>query len=198
MPSPHTAVAAHSPYVSVIFRETTKRGLSRSPLPSPKRPLYRIAILETAQGQADRALRRGPPREDQSTQKVLTPTDVRELAHSDENRSSRHLSSTPKSSVTFLVLEGGLMSQERPTSNPNAERPDGSIHVFPSTLQPVGQAPHTPTEEASTMLPIPNHYWRLFNDLRLTLPDPGLSPITPGLGPPIVTTETFLGLTQQV
>ncbi|RZS10621.1 hypothetical protein BHM03_00041861 [Ensete ventricosum] len=90
------------------------------------------------------------------------------------------------------------MSQERPTSNPNAEHPGGSIHVFPSTLQPVGQAPHAPAEEASTMLPTPNRYWRLFNDPGLAPPDPGLSPITPGLGPPVVTTEAFLGLSQQV
>ncbi|RZS20764.1 hypothetical protein BHM03_00053318 [Ensete ventricosum] len=90
------------------------------------------------------------------------------------------------------------MSQECPTSNPNAEHPGGSIHVFPPTSQPVGQAPHTPTEEASMILPTPNRYWRLFNDPRLAPPDPGLSPITPSLGPPVVTTEAFLGLTQQV
>ncbi|RZS22803.1 hypothetical protein BHM03_00055646 [Ensete ventricosum] len=90
------------------------------------------------------------------------------------------------------------MSQERLTSNPNAEHPGGSTHVFPSTLQSVGQAPHAPAEEASTMLPTPNRYWRLFNDPGLAPPDPGLSPITPGLGPPVVTTEAFLGLTQQV
>ncbi|RRT77098.1 hypothetical protein B296_00026196 [Ensete ventricosum] len=81
------------------------------------------------------------------------------------------------------------MSQERPTSNPNTEHPGGSTHVFPSTLQPVGQAPHVPTEEASTILPTPNRYWRLFNDPGLAPPDPRLSPITPGLGPPVMTTE---------
>ncbi|RZS28342.1 hypothetical protein BHM03_00061925 [Ensete ventricosum] len=48
------------------------------------------------------------------------------------------------------------------------------------------------------MLPTPNHYWRLFNDPGLAPPDPELSPITPGLGPPVVTTEAFLSLTQQV
>ncbi|RZR92909.1 hypothetical protein BHM03_00021296 [Ensete ventricosum] len=90
------------------------------------------------------------------------------------------------------------MSQERPTSNPNTEHPGGSTHVFPSTLQPVGQAPRVPAEEASTILPTPNRYWRLFNDPGLAPPDPGLSPITRGLGPPVVTTEAFLGLTQQV
>ncbi|RRT72952.1 hypothetical protein B296_00021112 [Ensete ventricosum] len=64
------------------------------------------------------------------------------------------------------------MSQERPTSNPNTEHPDGSIHVFPSTLQPVDQAPRVPAEEASTMLPTRNRYWRLFND-------PGIAPLDP-------------------
>ncbi|RZS00501.1 hypothetical protein BHM03_00030207 [Ensete ventricosum] len=90
------------------------------------------------------------------------------------------------------------MLQERPTSNTNTEHLGGSTHVFPSTLQPVGQAPHVPTEEASTILPTPNRYWRLFNDPGLAPPDPGLSPITSGLGPLVVTTEAFLGLTQQV
>ncbi|RZS26539.1 hypothetical protein BHM03_00059887, partial [Ensete ventricosum] len=73
-------------------------------------------------------------------------------------------------------------------SNPNAKHPGRSIHVFPSTLQSVGQAPHALAEEASTMLPTPNRYWRLFSDPGLAPPDPGLSPITPGLGPPVVTT----------
>ncbi|RWW80984.1 hypothetical protein BHE74_00010648 [Ensete ventricosum] len=83
------------------------------------------------------------------------------------------------------------MSQERLTSNPNSEHPDGSTHVLPSTLQPADQAPCFPVEEASTMLPTPNRYWRLFND-------PGLTPPPPSLGPPVVTAEAFLGLAQQV
>ncbi|RRT46092.1 hypothetical protein B296_00021815 [Ensete ventricosum] len=90
------------------------------------------------------------------------------------------------------------MSQEHPTSNPNSKHPGGSTHVFPSTLQSVGQAPRFPAEEASTILPTPNCYWRLFNDPRLISPDLGLSPTPPGLGPPVVTAEVFLGLTQQV
>ncbi|RZR77342.1 hypothetical protein BHM03_00002383 [Ensete ventricosum] len=110
--------------------------------------------------------------------------------------SSRHLKSTPESFVIFLALEGGLMSQERLTSNPNSEHPGESTYVFPSTLQPVGQAPRLPTEEASTILPTLNRYWRLFNDPGLAPPDPGLSPTTPGLGPPIMTAEAFVGLTQ--
>ncbi|RWW12286.1 hypothetical protein GW17_00024057 [Ensete ventricosum] len=62
---------------------------------SPRRP----------EGPADRALRRGPPREHQSTQEVSTPTDVGGLTHSDENRSSRHLNSTPESFVTLMNNE---------------------------------------------------------------------------------------------
>ncbi|RWV82976.1 hypothetical protein GW17_00055480, partial [Ensete ventricosum] len=93
---------------------------------------------------------------------------------------------------------GWSMSQERPTSNLSTEHLGGSTHVFPSTLQPVGQAPCVLTKEASTILPTPNHYWRLFNDPGLAPQDPGLSPITSGLRPPVVTTEAFLGLTQQV
>ncbi|RZR81464.1 hypothetical protein BHM03_00007692 [Ensete ventricosum] len=83
------------------------------------------------------------------------------------------------------------MSQEHPTSNPNTEHPGGSTHVFPSTLQLVGQAPRVPAEEASMILPTSNRYWRLFNDPWLAPPDPELSPITPGLGPPVVTTEAL-------
>ncbi|RWV84676.1 hypothetical protein GW17_00053589 [Ensete ventricosum] len=59
-------------------------------------------------------------------------------------------------------------------------------------------APRVPTEEASTMIPTLNRYWRLFNDPGLAPLDPILSPIMPGLGPPGVTTKAFLGLTQQV
>ncbi|RWW16857.1 hypothetical protein GW17_00019237 [Ensete ventricosum] len=81
------------------------------------------------------------------------------------------------------------MSQERPMSNPNSEHPRGSTHVFPSTLQPADQAPRFPAKEASTMLPTPNRYWRLFNDPGLTPLDPGLSPTPLGLEPPVVTAE---------
>ncbi|RZR83740.1 hypothetical protein BHM03_00010469 [Ensete ventricosum] len=90
------------------------------------------------------------------------------------------------------------MSQERLTSNPNSEHPGGSTHVLPSTLQPADQAPCFPEEEASTVLPTPNRYWRLFNDPRLTPPDLGLTPPPRSLGPPVVTAEAFLGLAQQV
>ncbi|RRT36852.1 hypothetical protein B296_00048498 [Ensete ventricosum] len=151
----------------------SRRGLSAGSS-SPRQP----------EGQTARRSGRGPPRERQSMHEVSIPIDVGRLAHSDENKSSRHLSLTPKSFVTFLAQEGGLMSQECPMSNPNMEHPDGSTHVFPSTLQAVGQAPRILAEEASTMLPTPNRYWRLFNDPGLAPPDAGLYPITSGLGPP--------------
>ncbi|RWW81318.1 hypothetical protein BHE74_00010297 [Ensete ventricosum] len=130
----------------------------------------------------------------QPRSEIQIPTDVSELAYSAENRSGRHLSSTPEGSTIFLALEGEPMSQECPTSNPNSERPGGFTHVLPSTLQP----PRFPTEEASTVPPTPNRYWRLFNDPGLTPPAPGLTPLPLNLEPPIVTTEAFLGLTQQV
>ncbi|RWW41556.1 hypothetical protein BHE74_00052968 [Ensete ventricosum] len=123
-------------------------------------------------------------------------TDVGKLVYTTENRSSRHLNSTPEGSTTFLVLEGGPMSQERPTSNPNSEHPGGFTHVLPSTLQPAELTPRFPIEEASAVPPIRNRYWRLFNDPGLTPPAPGLTP--PNLGPPVMTTEAFLGFTQQV
>ncbi|RWW69170.1 hypothetical protein BHE74_00023256 [Ensete ventricosum] len=97
----------------------------------------------------------------------------------------------PKSSTTFLALEEGLMSQERPTSNPNSEHPGGFTHILPLTLQAVGQTPHFPAEEPNTVVPTPNCYWRLLNDPRFTPP-------APNRGPPAVSTEAFLDLTQQV
>ncbi|RZS02658.1 hypothetical protein BHM03_00032726 [Ensete ventricosum] len=150
-----------------------------------------IVSPETTRGTTRPTPERISPRRLQSKSKVQIPTDVGELAYSDENRSGQHLSSIPESSIIFLTLEGGPMSQERPTSNPNSEHPGGSTHVLPSTLQPVGQAPRFPAEELSTVLPTPNHYWRLFND-------PGLTPPPPSVGPPVVTVEAFLGLAQQV
>ncbi|RWW81429.1 hypothetical protein BHE74_00010162 [Ensete ventricosum] len=200
MPSPYAAAAACPPYVSATTRGTTKvLGVrTSSPLTSIKHPFRQqwpvcsIVIPETAQG-VSRSSSASRTTEGASTHAgSFDPTDVGGLAHLDENRSSRHLSSTPESSVTFLAQEGGPMSQECPTSNPNMEHPGGSIYVFPSTLQPVSQAPRVPAKEASTMLPTPNRYWRLFNDRGLAPPDPGHSPITPGLGPPDVTTEAFL------
>ncbi|RWW24040.1 hypothetical protein GW17_00011678 [Ensete ventricosum] len=124
---------------------------------------------------------------------IQIPTDIGELAYSVENRLGRHLSSTPEGSTIFLALEGGPISQDHPTSNPNSEHPGGFTHVLPSTLQPVGQTPRFLTQEVSMVPPTPNHYWRLFNDPGLTPPAPGLTPPPPNLGPPIVTTKAFLG-----
>ncbi|RRT39411.1 hypothetical protein B296_00051255 [Ensete ventricosum] len=65
---------------------------------SPRRP----------EGQTDRRSGRGLPRECQSMQKVSFPTDVGGLVHSDENKSSRHLTSTPESFVTkYKDMESG-------------------------------------------------------------------------------------------
>ncbi|RWW82287.1 hypothetical protein BHE74_00009248 [Ensete ventricosum] len=190
-PSSHAAVAARPLYVSAISRGTTKGPHWVTP-PVPKEACVPDRHpRDDPRDKTDQAPRRGPLRERQSTQEASIPTDVGRLTHSDENKSSRHLSSTHESFVTFLALEGGPMSQERPTSNPNTEHPGGSIHVFPSTLQSVGQAPRVPTEEASMMLPTLNHYWRLFNDPGLAPPDLGLSLITSGLEPPVMTTEAF-------
>ncbi|RRT78797.1 hypothetical protein B296_00026535 [Ensete ventricosum] len=83
------------------------------------------------------------------------------------------------------------MSQERPTSNLNSEHPGGFTHILPPTLQSTGQTPHFPTEELNTVAPTPNRYWRLFDDPRFTPP-------APNPGPPALSTEAFLGLTQQV
>ncbi|RRT58375.1 hypothetical protein B296_00038442 [Ensete ventricosum] len=134
----------------------------------------------------------------QPRSEIQIPIDVGELAYTTENRSDRHINSTPEGSTTFLVLEGGSMSQERPTSNPNSEHPGGFIHVLPSTLQPAELTPHFPVEEANAVPPIRNRYWRLFNDPGLTPPAPGLTPPPPNLMPPVMTTEAFLGFTQQV
>ncbi|RZS10690.1 hypothetical protein BHM03_00041949 [Ensete ventricosum] len=83
------------------------------------------------------------------------------------------------------------MSQERPPSNPNSKHPGGFTYVLPPTLQTGGQAPRFPAEEANVMAPTPNRYQRLFND-------PGFTPPASNLGPPAVSVEAFLSLTQHV
>ncbi|RRT78696.1 hypothetical protein B296_00011608 [Ensete ventricosum] len=144
MPSPHAAAAARPPYVSTIFRGTTKvrLGVRASSPPTGIKYLLRQQVKGTGslpqsdslfprtpnftllrgpfgipshlqrgicagsssprrpKGQANQALRQGPPREHQSTQEVSTPIDVDGLTYSDENRSNRHLSLTPGSFVT--------------------------------------------------------------------------------------------------
>ncbi|RWW60641.1 hypothetical protein BHE74_00032359 [Ensete ventricosum] len=201
-----TAHLLHAPLMSygaphprpIPLHPHVHQGPHRVSLPSPKRPVCKIVSPETTQGTTRSTPKRRSPSRLQPKSKVQIPIDVGELAYSDENRLGRHLSLTPESSITFLALEGGSMSQERPTSNPNLEHPGGSTHVLPSALQPVGQAPRFLVEEASTVLPTPNHYWRLFNDPRLTPPNPGRTPPPLSLGPPIVMAEAFLGLAQQV
>ncbi|RWV87755.1 hypothetical protein GW17_00050219 [Ensete ventricosum] len=85
MPPPHIVAAARPPYVSAISRGTTKDHHPRDgPRDTPTKPPVE------------------DPRGSINPQEVLTPTDVGGLAHSDENRSSRHLSSTPTSFVTFF------------------------------------------------------------------------------------------------
>ncbi|RWW51418.1 hypothetical protein BHE74_00042235 [Ensete ventricosum] len=84
------------------------------------------------------------------------------------------------------------MLQERPSSNPNLKHPSRLTHVPPSTLQTRGLVARFPAEEVNATTPMPNHYWRrLFND-------PGFTPSTTNPGPPVVLTEAFLSLTQQV
>ncbi|RRT81122.1 hypothetical protein B296_00015275 [Ensete ventricosum] len=96
---------------------------------------------------------------------------------------------------------GDLVEEEKRRGGWNWKR-DEETHrrlLLPSfTLVNNHDAPRVPTEEASTMIPTLNRYWRLFNDPGLAPLDPILSPIMPGLGPPGVTTKAFLGLTQQV
>ncbi|RWV79978.1 hypothetical protein GW17_00058815 [Ensete ventricosum] len=66
------------------------------------------------------------------------------------------------------------------------------IHPHPSTNHTSGWTNSLLSHgEASIVPPTPNHYWRLLNDPRLTPP-------APNLGPPAMSIEAFLGLTQQV
>ncbi|RWW46692.1 hypothetical protein BHE74_00047362 [Ensete ventricosum] len=70
------------------------------------------------------------------------------------------------------------MSQERPFGNSGAEhRPE------PNHSQP--------TEEVTTAAPTPKHFWRMMTD-------PGFPSSASNPAPFVVTTEAFLGLTNQV
>ncbi|RWW64770.1 hypothetical protein BHE74_00027973 [Ensete ventricosum] len=84
----------------------------------------------------------------------------------------------PDLTVTFLALEGGPMSQERPFGNSGAEH-----HLEPNHPQPI--------EEATVAMPTPNRFWRMMTDLGF--PSPASNP-----APFVVTTKAFLGLTSQV
>ncbi|RRT52135.1 hypothetical protein B296_00007036 [Ensete ventricosum] len=69
------------------------------------------------------------------------------------------------------------MSQERPSGNLNAEH-----HTEPNHPQ---QA-----EEVTMAGPTPNRFWRMTTNL-------GFPPLVSNLAPLVVTTEAFLGLTNQ-
>ncbi|RWW18240.1 hypothetical protein GW17_00017785 [Ensete ventricosum] len=75
MPPPHAAAAARPPYVSAISRGTTK---DRHPRDGPRDTPTELPVED--------------PRGSINPQEVSTPTDVGGLMHTDENRSSRHLS----------------------------------------------------------------------------------------------------------
>ncbi|RRT31967.1 hypothetical protein B296_00048845 [Ensete ventricosum] len=92
-----------------------------------------------------------------------------------QNSSTRQ---APDLTLTFLALEGGLMSQERPSGNSGAEH-----HPEPSH-------PH-PIDEATVVVPTPNRFWRMMTDPGF--PSPASNP-----APFVITTEAFLGLTNQV
>ncbi|RRT36792.1 hypothetical protein B296_00040350 [Ensete ventricosum] len=87
MPPPHAAAVARPPYVLAISRGPTK---DHHPRDSPRDTLIEPPVKD--------------PRGNINPQKVLIPTDVDGLAHSDENKSSQHLSSTPESFVTLAWL----------------------------------------------------------------------------------------------
>ncbi|RWW27489.1 hypothetical protein GW17_00008078, partial [Ensete ventricosum] len=70
------------------------------------------------------------------------------------------------------------MSQERPSGNLNAEH-----HTEPNHPQQV--------EEVTMAGPTPNRFWRMTTNL-------GFPPLVSNLAPLVVTTEAFLGLTNQV
>ncbi|RZR85401.1 hypothetical protein BHM03_00012375 [Ensete ventricosum] len=87
-----------------ILANLCVRGASPGhPLPPPERPMCRIVIPKTTLG-TPTELPVEDPRGSINPQEVSTPTDVGELAHSDENRPSRHLSSTPESFVTLCIV----------------------------------------------------------------------------------------------
>ncbi|RWW81431.1 hypothetical protein BHE74_00010164 [Ensete ventricosum] len=136
MPSPHATAVAHPPYISATSRGTTKvrLGVQTNSL------LTGSSSLRRPKEQADRALRREPPRERQPTQEVSTPTDVGGLAHLDENRSSRHLSSTPEK----LELGSGEKGPGSSLRSRDADRMDlDELHGKPKVSG--GKAPSTRT-----------------------------------------------------
>ncbi|RWW88635.1 hypothetical protein BHE74_00002485 [Ensete ventricosum] len=85
----------------------------------------------------------------------------------------RHKNFTP----TFLALERGPMSQERPFGNSGAEHRSEPNHPQQA-------------EEVTTAGPTPNRFWRMMTDPGF--PSPASNPVSF-----VVTAEAFLGLTNQ-
>ncbi|RWW79040.1 hypothetical protein BHE74_00012691 [Ensete ventricosum] len=93
-------------------------------------------------------------------------------------RQAESTGQAPNSSLTFLALEGGPMSPERPFGDSDTEH-----HLEPDHPRP--------TEEATVTVPTPNHFWRMMTDPGF--PSPASNPTSF-----MVTTEAFLGVTSQV
>ncbi|RRT53009.1 hypothetical protein B296_00029656, partial [Ensete ventricosum] len=96
----------------------------------------------------------------------------------DDGRGGSIRRQAPDLTLTSLALEGGPMSQERLFGNSGAEH-----HPEPDHPRP--------TEEAAVAAPTPNRFWRMMTDPGF--PSPASNP-----APFMVTTEAFLGLTNQV
>ncbi|RZS06227.1 hypothetical protein BHM03_00036855 [Ensete ventricosum] len=80
--------------------------------------------------------------------------------------------------INILALEGGPMSQECLYGNSNAEHRTEPNH-------------HPQAEEVTTSVPTPNCFWRMMTD-------PGFSLLVANPALSVVTSEAFLGLTNQV
>ncbi|RWW09042.1 hypothetical protein GW17_00027486 [Ensete ventricosum] len=84
----------------------------------------------------------------------------------------------PETSLSFLALEGGPMSPERPLTDSGTERQTEPDHPRLA-------------EEVPAAMPTPNRFWRMMTDPGF--PSPASNP-----APFMVTAEAFLGLTSQV
>ncbi|RZS07193.1 hypothetical protein BHM03_00037989 [Ensete ventricosum] len=84
----------------------------------------------------------------------------------------------PDLTLTFLALEGGSISPERPFGDSGTEH-----HPEPDHPRP--------TEEATVAVPTPNRFWRMMTNSGF--PSPASNP-----APFMVTIEAFLDLTGQV
>ncbi|RWW28307.1 hypothetical protein GW17_00007226 [Ensete ventricosum] len=126
-----------------------------------------------------------------SSRQALTPyredREAGELAHTGLNhqmiaqRTWRRDASTrqaPETSLSFLALEGGPMSPERPLTDSGTERQTEPDH--PRLAEEVPAAMRTP-----------NRFWRMMTDPGFTSPASNPAPF-------MITAEAFLGLTSQV